>query len=313
MSLYEQLVRRLYQINIFHPAKMGLRNIQALHAALGSPMDGVKSVHVAGTNGKGSVALKMSKALQAAGHRTGLFVSPHVSCFRERVQVDGHLIAEEDVVRLLPHIFSVMEKENIPATYFEVVTAMAFTHFAEAGAGVAVVEAGLGGTLDATNIIIPILSVLTSVGLEHTRILGSTVEEIAREKSGVIKPSVPVVVGKHCPQHIFKARQEVALSRGSPFFTVEDLVPGPIAADDYDFDDENSLVARAALMLLSKEGPLPEVPEAAVAEGVAQRPPCRFEVVQARPPGATSDSPPVTVVLDVAHNPPAIALLFHKV
>ncbi|CAN0483736.1 unnamed protein product, partial [Ectocarpus sp. 8 AP-2014] len=133
MRPYDTLVRKLYQVNLFHPVKMGLTNITRLHEALGSPADGLPTVHIAGTNGKGSVAFKMARSLQLGGLKTGLFVSPHVSCFRERVQVDGAYIPESSIEDILPRIFDLCESEDIPATFFEVTTALAFQHFRESG------------------------------------------------------------------------------------------------------------------------------------------------------------------------------------
>ncbi|CAM9294041.1 unnamed protein product [Chrysoparadoxa australica] len=205
MSLYEKLVRRLYQVNMFHPAKMGLTNTLRLHEEMGRPLDSVKSIHIAGTNGKGSVAWKMARALQSAGYTTGLFLSPHISCFRERMQVNGQLIPEDQVCRLLTKVFDVCDRENIPATFFEVTAVMAFCHFADSNADLAVLETGLGGRLDSTNIVQPKLAIITSVGLDHTHILGNTIDLVAREKGGIIKPSVPVILGDNAPHELLES------------------------------------------------------------------------------------------------------------
>eukprot|EP00752_Nemacystus_decipiens_P005398 g4894.t1 len=347
MRLYESLVRRLYQVNLFHPAKMGLTNIQRLHEALGSPADGLPAVHIAGTNGKGSVALKMARSLQLGGFKTGLFVSPHVSCFRERVQVDGVLISEASIEGLLPKIFALCESEDIPATFFELTTALAFQHFRDSGVDAIVVEAGLGGRLDATNILKPALTVVTSIGLDHTRILGDTVEQIAGEKAGIFKPGVPALVGEGCAA--MEVLQSVAESRGCPFYpggtdaapvgTPAASPPPPSVADTarfVDFDEQNTRLAEAALTLLGRFNPNLRVDEDALLRGVSQRPPCRFEVVKVNPNaaapsaaphplpqqaggvassagGAEGGAAPITVVLDVAHNPPAMARFFEKV
>ena len=206
MSNYQALVRRLYQvdvsarrarappaerrvppqINLFHPAKLGLETMQALHARLGSPLENElrrKVVHIAGTNGKGSVAWKVARTLQSAGLRTGLFVSPHVSSFRERAQVNGELISEARVAALLAEIFAAMDAgpEPVRATFFEITTALALRHFAESGVDALVLEAGLGGRLDATNIVAaPALSVITSIALEHTRVPGRGAHDLGR-------------------------------------------------------------------------------------------------------------------------------------
>ena len=194
--------------NLFHPVKLGLENIERLHKILGSPMDDpdITIIHIAGTNGKGSVALKIAKSLeQVKNNRVGLFISPHVSSFRERMQVNSCLISESEVEDRLPTIFSACEEHGIPATFFEVTAALAFFHFAESGCNVIVLETGLGGRLDATNIVKnPAISVITSIGLEHTRILGDTVEKIALEKGGIIKKNRQVLVGPNVPLDVLR-------------------------------------------------------------------------------------------------------------
>ncbi|CAM9212108.1 unnamed protein product [Ectocarpus sp. 12 AP-2014] len=337
MRPYETLVRKLYQVNLFHPVKMGLTNITRLHEALGSPADGLPAVHIAGTNGKGSVAFKMARSLQLGGLKTGLFVSPHMSCFRERVQVDGAFIPESSIEDILPRIFDLCESEDIPATFFEVTTALAFQHFRESGVDAIVVETGLGGRLDATNILKPALTVVTSVGLDHTKILGDTVEQIALEKAGIFKPGVPALVGDGCPVDIMRG---VAESRGCPFHRWTDAFPeGTNTGDDEDYDEENTRLAEAGLILLGRSHLELYVNEDALRRGVTQRPPCRFEVLQVDAPAAAAGAAAtgkevesshsggeagaggggsggggvVTVVLDVAHNPPAIVRCFQKV
>lgn len=146
-----------------------------LHELLGSPMDqsNISIVHIAGSNGKGSVALKTANTLHLSGYKVGLFVSPHISSFRERIQIDGVPISESQVENYLQEIFDICDKEEIPATFFEITTALAFRVFAKEGVEVVVLETGLGGRLDATNVVKrPALSIITSIGLEHTRISG---------------------------------------------------------------------------------------------------------------------------------------------
>ncbi|CAM9458112.1 unnamed protein product [Ectocarpus sp. 12 AP-2014] len=195
----------------------------------------------------------MARSLQLGGLKTGLFVSPHMSCFRERVQVDGAYIPESSIEVILPRIFDLCESEDIPATFFEVTTALAFQHFRESGVDAIVVETGLGGRLDATNILKPALTVVTSVGLDHTRILGDTVEQIALEKAGIFKPGVPALVGDGCPVDIMRG---VAESRGCPFHRWTDAFPeGTKAGDDEDYDEENTRLAEAGLILLGRSHP----------------------------------------------------------
>lgn len=295
---YEQWVRRLYQTNLFHPVKLGLENMHELHKLLGRPMDKKTVIHIAGTNGKGSVALKIAKTLELSGLRVGLFCSPHVSSFRERMQVNGRLIPEEQVVEYLPRIYEMCQQHDIPATFFEITTALAFLFYAEENVDVVVLETGLGGRLDATNVIQkPALSVITSIGLEHTRILGDTIELIAVEKGGIIKPDAPVLVGPNVPHDVL--RECAKEKQAKAYFTCDDVLGEPTSVIT-DYDEENARIARAAIQLLDEFN----VPDDIVAQGTRERPPCRFEVME-----LDND---LTVVLDVAHNPAAMEYLVRK-
>ena len=279
--------------------------------ALGSPMDDPKRtvIHVAGTNGKGSVVLKIARTLELGNPqlKVGMFVSPHVASFRERMQVNGELITEEEVVELMPKIYEICEKQDIPATFFEITTALAFSFFASRQTDVVVLETGLGGRLDATNVIkSPALSIITSIGLEHTRILGETVELIAAEKAGIIKEGRPVLVGPNVPHQV--TRQCAKDKRASGYYTCDDVLGTPGAqsqAELDDYDRENARMARAALELLKKSHPHHvALSDEVIQQGTSGRPPCRFETVEL-------DSG-ITVVLDVAHNPQAMQYLQKK-
>ena len=162
-----------------------------------------KIIHVAGTNGKGSVSLKTATALQAMGFRTGLFTSPHISTFRERIQVNGQYVSMENLVETCEMVFSEVERHDIDVRFFEVVTLIGLLEFARAGCDYVVLECGLGGALDATNIVdVPdvICSAITSIGKDHMDVLGDSLEAIAQEKAGVIKPGMPTIVGPSCVQ-----------------------------------------------------------------------------------------------------------------
>ncbi len=225
----------------FKEMKLTLDRMRVFDAALGFPSCGFKSVHVAGTNGKGSVSTKIASALPG---KVGLFTSPHLESYRERIQINGEWISEEASERLLAHI---IDKVDERPTYFEILTLLAFTYFAENHVDVAVIEVGVGGRLDATNIVTPILSVITSIDLDHTHYLGETLEEIAREKGGIIKPGVPAVVGPH-------ARYYPNCIEVSGTFT--------------HYEEENQAIAREALKVLGVENP-----------DVSAVPPCRFEQI----------------------------------
>ena len=178
---------------------MGLENMILFNQKLGDPASAITTIHVTGTNGKGSVVYKIAKALEASGYKTGMYVSPHISSFRERITINGEMISEEDVVRNLQMINAIEPTLPTSLSFFECVTGMAFNYFKEKKVDVAVIEVGLGGRLDSTNIINPELSVITSIGLDHQGILGNTITDIAREKAGIIKDGKPVVVGPNCP------------------------------------------------------------------------------------------------------------------
>ena len=178
--------------------KGGLEAITGMCRAMGDPQRDYLSIHIAGTNGKGSVAHMLASVLQAAGYRTGLYTSPHLHDFRERIRVDGEMIPQEKVAAFLDRYGKEMTERGL--SYFEMTTAMAFHRFSEAGVEVAVVETGLGGRLDATNVLQPILSIITNIGLDHSDILGPTVAHIAAEKAGIIKPGIPVLVGETDPE-----------------------------------------------------------------------------------------------------------------
>jgi len=174
--------------------KKDLYNTLELCKRLDYPESKFKAIHVAGTNGKGSVSHMLSAILQTAGYKTGLYTSPHLRDFRERIRINGEMISTDDVVEFIKQEQSAIEE--IEPSFFEVTVAMAFQYFASQKVNIAVIEVGLGGRLDSTNIITPLLSVITNIGYDHTNILGTTLPEIASEKAGIIKYNVPVVIGE---------------------------------------------------------------------------------------------------------------------
>ena len=178
--------------------KPGLERIEGFCCLLGSPHRDYHTIHIAGTNGKGSISHIIASVLQHSGYRVGLFTSPHLKDFRERVRVDGEMISEQEVVDFVEQHLADIQRLGL--SFFEITAAMAFSHFAQSDVEVAVIETGLGGRLDATNIITPLASVITNIGLDHTDLLGDTLEAVAGEKAGVIKAGVPVVVGEHGEQ-----------------------------------------------------------------------------------------------------------------
>lgn len=174
--------------------KPGLERISEFCRVLGNPQRNFFTIHVAGTNGKGSVSHLLASILEQAGYRTGLFTSPHLQDFRERIRVDGEMIPKQKVVNFVDkHREKMVE---LKLSFFEMTAALAFDYFAQSDVEVAVIETGLGGRLDATNVILPVVSIITNIGLEHTALLGDTLPKIAAEKGGIIKKSIPVVVGE---------------------------------------------------------------------------------------------------------------------
>ena len=174
--------------------KPGLERIAEFCRSIGNPQRNYFVIHIAGTNGKGSTSNMLAAVLQQAGYQTGLFTSPHLTDFRERIRVNGEMIPKQKIVNFVDRYRS--EMERLQLSFFEMTTAMAFDYFAQSDVEVAVIETGLGGRLDATNIVQPILSVITNIGLEHTEYLGNSLPKIAREKGGIIKKCTPVVVGE---------------------------------------------------------------------------------------------------------------------
>lgn len=207
--------------------KFGLENISALVARLGDPQRAFRSVHVAGTNGKGSVTAMVDAALRAAGRRSARYTSPHLVALNERFVIDGDPVGENDLERAINDVRDAVEHLRSEGTlqgqptFFEVTTAVAFELFRRANVDIAVVEVGLGGRLDATNVIAPEATAITSIGFDHERYLGTTLREIAFEKAGIIKPGCPVVVGD-LPPEALDAISEIARARGAPIIRADD-------------------------------------------------------------------------------------------
>jgi dihydrofolate synthase/folylpolyglutamate synthase len=200
--------------------KPNLDNTIALCEFLDNPQTKFKSIHIAGTNGKGSTSHMLAAILQQAGYKTGLYTSPHLSDFRERIKINGEIIPEETVIAFTEKTIPITEK--IEPSFFELTVAMAFDHFAKEQVDIAVIETGLGGRLDSTNVITPLVSVITNIGFDHMNLLGNTLPEIASEKAGIIKPGVPVVIGATLPETrpVFASK---AASLNAPIYFAEDI------------------------------------------------------------------------------------------
>ena len=268
--------------------KPGLERITAFCRHIGNPQRNFFCIHVAGTNGKGSVSHMLASILQSAGYRTGLFTSPHLQDFRERIRVDGEMIPKQRVVNFVDKHREKMQELDL--SFFEMTAALAFDHFAQSDVEVAVIETGLGGRLDATNVIMPILSIITNIGMEHTALLGDTIEKIAAEKAGIIKKSRPVLIGESderynhvfesaaaaCKSDVVYAQREVECLTQNPDgelqrFELKRLRDGHIYDIDIDltgvYQRHNVVTATAAADYLHEKTPL-TISRRAYTEGI---------------------------------------------
>jgi dihydrofolate synthase/folylpolyglutamate synthase len=209
--LYSQLP--MYQRQGASAYKADLNNTIALCEFCGHPENTFKSVHIAGTNGKGTTAHTIASILQEAGYKTGLYTSPHLKDFRERIRIDGKMVPEEFVVNFTDQLETAIN--SIKPSFFEITVLMAFEHFKQEEVDIAIIETGMGGRLDSTNVITPLVSVITSIGYDHMQFLGETLEEIAGEKAEIIKPGVPVVLGDFGNQSVKEVFFRKAISVGS--------------------------------------------------------------------------------------------------
>jgi dihydrofolate synthase/folylpolyglutamate synthase len=313
--LYSFVDFSLQKVVTYSPAKFKLERMQALVESLGNPQQAYPSIHVAGTKGKGSVSVLCANALREAGYTVGLYTSPHLDDYAERIQVDGEFISHADLVEMVeeikPHVAAIPE-----ITTFEITTALAFLYFAKRKVTAAVIEVGLGGRLDATNVVLPEVSVITSISYDHTYLLGDTLTEIAGEKSGIIKPGIPVVVSPQTEEASIVIEQ-IARDRSSPLIQVgrdilyEELTnslegqtfrlwsPGEKGRFSVTLSIPllgshqvvNAVTAYAALTVFNKKGFIIDLND--IKRGFAKVFwPGRFEILQKSPP----------VILDCAHN-----------
>ncbi len=294
--------------------KPGLSRIRALLEAVGNPHEQLRAVHIAGTNGKGSVAAMLASVLQCAGYRVGLYTSPHLINYCERSQINGTLISERSFVQLTDELMPIAEAMPDTPTQFEFLTAMAFLYFARQKIDIAVIEVGLGGRFDATNVITPIVSVLTNVELDHTDLLGNTIEQIAWEKAGIAKRDIPLVIGERKPEALRVIERECT-AVGAPLIRAREQARRTDFTWEYQefqvesigrvrlkllggYQQENLNIVLETLAVLQQSL---AIPQGAVREGLEQACwPGRFEVVQREP---------YVIVLDGAHNPHAIRAL----
>ncbi len=306
---YAAVCERLFAMKA-RGVSFGIDRMRAFATALGNPERAVPLIHVAGTNGKGSVSAMLASILRAAGKRVGMYTSPHLVRLGERVQVDGVPLTEAEIMAYVAELDPlVAELERATPgeapSFFEFMTAMAFLQFARRGCDAAVVEVGLGGRLDATNIITPAVSVITSIGLDHCEMLGDTLAKIAAEKAGIIKPGLPVVMGR-LPAEAEAVVRAVAAERGAPLHSVrevfgDDVANYPRAALEGDYQRFNAATATLAAREFARTGQF-DLTEARIDQGLAKVTwPGRWQ--RAR----LSDGR--LIVLDASHNPEGAEVL----
>ncbi|MBR4910419.1 MAG: bifunctional folylpolyglutamate synthase/dihydrofolate synthase [Clostridia bacterium] len=291
-------------------SKPGLDRIKALCSALGDPQEKVKYIHVAGTNGKGSVCAMLSSVLRCAGYKTGLYTSPHLRFFEERTRINGAMIPKNRLAEIIGRIKAVADTMSDKPTEFEIATAAAFLYFYEEKCDIAVLETGLGGRLDATNVIkSPALSVITGIALDHTAILGDTLEKIAYEKGGIIKHGAPLVLA-NCHPAAFAVLESIAKENSAPVIPVDysrrENVSAALSGTSFDmrpygkislslkgvYQADNACTAITAAEALGN-GAL-NIPQEAIKKGLkTTRWQARFEILCKDP----------LVIYDGAHNP----------
>ncbi|MBM3202008.1 MAG: bifunctional folylpolyglutamate synthase/dihydrofolate synthase [Chlamydiae bacterium] len=275
MDQYSLLVESLFYL------RSKDADINWLHNALGSPALSYPTVHIAGTNGKGSVAIKTATILELSGYRVGLYTSPHIESYRERIKINGEMISRDHVVHYLDFLKEFLEKRWQQYNFFELTTMMAFLYFRDMKVDVAVIETGIGGRYDATNVVHPLVSVITTISKDHESELGNTLNAIAYQKAGIIKQNVPVVVGY---RGSYPPVMEEAFKKNAPI-----IFNSLCQSDSYSI--ENQLIVKEVVKVLANHF---TIPSSAEKEGLLKEQACRFEI---------HDFPHVpTFILDVAHN-----------
>ena len=258
LPMYQQQGKSAY--------KKDLSNTILLADHLNHPEFKFRSIHVAGTNGKGSTSHMLASVLQEAGYRVGLYTSPHLKDFRERIKIDGKMISKQAVIGFIKRHRSFFELNKV--SFFEMTVGLAFEYFARKQVDIAIIEVGLGGRLDSTNIIIPEVSVITNIGLDHTQFLGNTLQAIAKEKAGIIKSDVPVVIGE-TQIEIQPVFNSIALEKRAPIFYADVLIDKPKHTDLIgSYQSKNIKTALQTLKVLQEKGW--DVSEADITNGLLQ-------------------------------------------
>ena len=243
----------MYQLQGASAYKKDLTNAHLLIDHLDNPQEKIKCIHVAGTNGKGSTSHMLASILQEAGYKVGLYTSPHLKDFRERIKINGIEISEAFVTDFTNKHKPFFEANDM--SFFEMTVGLAFDYFAKEKVDIAIIEVGMGGRLDATNIITPLISVITNIGLDHTQFLGNTLESVAFEKAGIIKPNIPVVIGEYTPETktVFLAK---AKECDSEIYFASDLITETYPSDligDYQLQNKKTVLQTIAVLNAQKE------------------------------------------------------------
>ena len=295
--------------------KPGLERVEILLEKFGNPHRSLKTIHVAGTNGKGSTASLIASVLQAAGYRVGLFTSPHLLDFRERIRINGEMISEEAVAAFVEAAEPLFKRKADRPSFFELTTAMAFDYFARQNTDYAVIEVGMGGRLDSTNVITPLVSIITNVSMDHTQYLGDTITKIAEEKAGIIKPGVPLILGNSRDADVNNVIKDVSFRQGAkviPADRTQEIMMHFFQNDVYRlstvhfgnltlplvgaFQIENAATVLQALLVLMEKGVkiTPENVKKGFLEVAGQGLRARIEVLRERGP---------RIIADTGHNP----------
>ncbi|WP_264566571.1 bifunctional folylpolyglutamate synthase/dihydrofolate synthase [Flavobacterium sp. N3904] len=241
----------MYQLQGASAYKKDLTNVNLLAEHLDNPQQKLKCIHVAGTNGKGSTSHMLASVLQEAGYKVGLYTSPHLKDFRERIKINGAEISETFVCEFIEKHKSFFEENDM--SFFEMSVGLAFDYFAKEKVDIAVIEVGLGGRLDATNIITPLVSVITNIGIDHVQFLGNTLESIATEKAGIIKPGIPVVIGEYTPE-THTVFLEKASTNNSQIYFASDLISETFPSDLLgDYQDHNKKTVIQTIAILNEQ------------------------------------------------------------
>lgn len=273
--------------------KKDLSNIRLFSERIGNPHRQFKSIHVAGTNGKGSVSHMLASIFQEAGYKTGLYTSPHLKNFRERIKINGKEIPQEYVTNFIADQKFFLEEQQL--SFFEMTVGMAFDYFATQQVAIAIIEVGLGGRLDSTNIILPELSVITNIGLDHTQFLGTTLREIAGEKAGIIKPNTPVVIGESHPEITPVFEKTASLNKAAIHFAETGIFPEYTSDLKGNYQQKNKKTVLQTIEVARSLGW--EISEKAVFEGLNKV----IENTSLRGRWETLSAHPKTIC-DTAHN-----------